>query len=196
MGFKAIERHYDIKYIVAVYNKEGLGPCVCIGSGYVHDLVAISIKDCKIKYSCIVKPGENSEIGQLAARIAEDAKTGVIRALLDEPDTFARSLPVYTTRHWAVVADFCEEYGWPNTTHTGAVMYKNAYFRTQAEAYEYLLRETKYGVTHTNFGYNFKEGITKIKRAFKFLLRECWFWLAARTVGRFVTKRSYGSEGA
>lgn len=192
MGHKVLKEYYDIKYIVAIYNKEGLGPCVCIGSCYVHDLVAISIKDCKIKYSCIVKPGENSEIGQLAARIAEDAKTGVIRALLDEPDTFARSLPVFTTDKWAVKAAFCEEYGWPNTTHDGEIMYENTYFQTRAEAYAYLLRDTKAGLTHTNFGYIFKEGVTKIKRAFKFLFRECWFWVAARTVGRIITKRSYG----
>ena len=131
MGFKAIKQHYDIGYIVAIYNEEKYGgDCICIGSGFVHGLIAINIETGKVFYSSLVTPGENSEIGQLAARIKADEKNGVLRALIDEPDTFARNLPVFTTENWAVKAEQCEEYGWPNTTHTGRIMYENTYFRT------------------------------------------------------------------
>lgn len=195
MEFKAIKQHYDIKYIVAIYNEEKYGgDCICIGSGYVHGLIAINIETGKVFYSSLVTPGEDSEIGQLAARIKEDEKNGVLRALIDEPDTFARNLPVFTIDRWAVKAELCEEYGWPNTTHSGAIMYENTYFRTRAEAYAYLLRDTKSGVTHSNFGYNFKEGLIHIRRAFKLLFRECWFWFSARMVGLIITKRSYGKK--
>ena len=136
MRFKAIKQHYDIGYIVAIYNEEKYGgDCICIGSGFVHGLIAINIETGKVFYSSLVTPGENSEIGQLAARIKADEKNGVLRALIDEPDTFARNLPVFTTENWAVKAEQCEEYGWPNTTHTGRIMYENTYFRTRAEAY-------------------------------------------------------------
>lgn len=132
MGFKAIKQHYDIKHIVAIYNEEKYGgDCICIGSGYVHGLIAINIETGKVFYSSLVTPGEDSEIGQLAARIKADEKNGVLRALIDEPDTFARNLPVFTTENWAVKAEQCEEYGWPNTTHTGRIMYENTYFRTR-----------------------------------------------------------------
>ena len=95
MGFKTIKQHYDIKHIVAIYNEEKYGgACICIGSGYVHGLIAINIETGKVFYSSLVTPGENSEIGQLAARIKADEKNGVLRALIDEPDTFARNLPV------------------------------------------------------------------------------------------------------
>ena len=57
MGHKAIKKHYDTGYIVAIYNKEDLGSCICIGSGFVHDLIAICIKDCKVKVSSIVMKG-------------------------------------------------------------------------------------------------------------------------------------------
>lgn len=194
MGHKTIKQHYDTGYIVAIYNKEDLGPCICFGSAYVHDLIAISIKDCRVKYSSIVRKGEDSEIGRLAARVEEDAKNGVLRALIDEPDTFARNLPVFTIDRWAVKADLCEEYGWPNTTHSGAIMYENTYFRTRAEAYAYLLKETKAGVRYCRFFENFKEGLTRIRRVIRFSLREVWFWIAARTAGRFITKRSYGNK--
>lgn len=157
MGFKAIKQHYDIKHIVAIYNEEKYGgACICIGSGYVHGLIAINIETGKVFYSSLVTPGENSEIGQLAARIKADEKNGVLRALIDEPDTFARNLPVFTIDRWAVKAELCEEYGWPNTTHNGAIMYENTYFHTRAEAYAYLLKETKAGVRYCRFVENFK----------------------------------------
>ena len=96
MGFKAIKQHYDIKHIVAIYNEEKYGgDCICIGSGYVHGLIAINIETGKVFYSSLVTPGEDSEIGQLAARIKADEKNGVLRALIDEPDTFARTFRYY-----------------------------------------------------------------------------------------------------
>lgn len=190
MGFKAIKQHYGIKHIVAIYNEEKYGgDCICIGSGYVHGLIAINIKTGKVFHSSIVTPGENSEIGQLAARIMEDEKNGVLRALIDEPDTFARSLPVFTIDRWAVKAELCEEYGWPNTTHSGAIMYENTYFRTRAEAYAYLMKDTKAGIKYSNFRENIAEVIVRIKRIFKRICRVYWYWIAARTVGRFIIKR-------
>lgn len=109
--------------------------------------------------------------------------------MIDEPDTFARNLPVFTIDRWAVKAELCEEYGWPNTTNSGAIMYENTYFRTRAEAYAYLLKETKAGVRYCRFSENFKEGLRRINRAIRFSLREVWFYIAARTVGRFIMKR-------
>jgi len=49
MGFKAIKQHYDIGYIVAIYNEEKYGgDCICIGSGFVHGLIAINIETGKV----------------------------------------------------------------------------------------------------------------------------------------------------
>lgn len=42
MGFKAIKQHYDIGYIVAIYNEEKYGgDCICIGSGIRLQLLPI-----------------------------------------------------------------------------------------------------------------------------------------------------------
>ncbi len=35
---------------------------------------------------------------------------------------------------------WCETFGWPHRTTTGAIMYDNRYFRTKAEAWEALQR--------------------------------------------------------
>lgn len=195
MGFQAVKKYYDIKHIVAVYDKRDFGgPCICIGSAYVHDLIAIRITDGKIFYSSIVRRGEGSDIGRLSAQIEADKENGILRGLIDTPDVFTRNLPVFTIKDWAVVADYCEEYGWPNTTNSGYIMYENTYFKTRAEAYTYLLKDTAAGVRCCNFRYNFREGCDRIKHAFRLLFRECWFWVAARTVGRFRTKKNIAYE--
>lgn len=50
-------------------------------------------------------------------------------ALLAKPDTFAASIPVYTwDASYAIVSHQCEELGWPNVTHDGALMYRNTFF--------------------------------------------------------------------
>ena len=77
MGFKAIKQHYDIKHIVAIYNEEKYGgDCICIGSGYVHGLIAINIETGKVFYSSLVTPGEDSEIGQLPPVLRQTKRTG------------------------------------------------------------------------------------------------------------------------
>lgn len=185
MGFKAVKKYYDIEHIVAVYDKRDFGgPCICIGSPYIHNIIVIRIADAKV-----VKGYErgNDDLVRYYTAIKEDEKNGILRELIDTPDVFIRNLPVFTIKDWAVVADCCEEYGWPNTTNSGYIMYENTFFKTREEAYAYLLKETAAGVRYCNFRYNFREGFDRIRRAFRLLFRKCWFWVAARTVGRYKT---------
>lgn len=189
MGFQAVRKYYDIKHIVAVYDKRDFGgPCICIGSPYIHDIIVIRISDAKV-----VKGYErgNDDLGRYYAAIKEDEKNGILRGLIDTPDVFTRNLPVFTIKDWAVVADYCEEYGWPNTTNSGYIMYENTYFKTREEAYAYLLKDTAAGVRCCNFRYNFREGCDRMKLAFRLLFRECCFWVAARTVGKYKTIKQW-----
>lgn len=117
-----------------------------------------------------------------------------VRALIDEPDTFARNLPVFTTENWAVKAELCEEYGWPNTTHTGRIMYENTYFRTRAEAYADLLKDTKNGIKHRWIASSVQDALRKLRRAIWLYMETIGYWVAARTIGRFIMKRSYGKK--
>lgn len=117
-----------------------------------------------------------------------------VRALIDEPDTFARNLPVFTTENWAVKAELCEEYGWPNTTHTGRIMYENTYFRTRAEAYAELLKDTKNGIKHRWIASSVQDALRKLRRAIGLYMETIGYWVAARTIGRFIMKQSYGNK--
>lgn len=117
-----------------------------------------------------------------------------VRALIDEPDTFSRNLPVFTTENWAVKAELCEEYGWPNTTHTGRIMYENTYFRTRAEAYAELLKDTKNGIKHRWIASSVQDALRKLRRAIWLYMETIGYWIAARTIGRFIMKQSYGNK--
>ncbi|MDR2009934.1 MAG: hypothetical protein LBQ22_05585 [Bacteroidales bacterium] len=195
MGYKNVEKHYDIKHIVAVHNKrEYGGRCICIGSPYIHDIIVIRIKDAKIVKQ--YKDGKyndgwstNEDLARYNEAIKADEQNGVLAKLIDTPDTVIEYLPVFTIEKGCVVSDVCEEYGWPNTTHSGEIMYNNTYFKTRKEAYAYLLESTSSGVRYCNFKYNMKEAFERIGRTSKYGFMQCFYWVKARTVGRFYTKK-------
>jgi hypothetical protein len=190
MGHKTVKEHYDIGHIVAVYNKMDFGgPCICIGSPYIHDIIVIRISDAKVVKEYGKRDySANKDLARYNEALKQDEQTGKLRELIDAPDTFAASLPVYTISRWVVVEKQCEAYGWPNTTHAGEIMYENTYFKTRKEAYAYLLRDTTNGLRYSNFTEHVSEGYKRIKRAFGRGIRDIWYWVAARTLGRFIMK--------
>lgn len=185
MGFQAVKKYYDIKHIVAVYDKREFGgPCICIGSPLCHDIIVIRIVDAKLVKGY---EGDNADLSRYYAAIKEDENNGILRGIIDTPDLFTRNLPVFTIKDWAVVADHCEEYGCPNTTNTVYIMYENTFSKTREEAYTFLLEDTSNGIRYCNFKYNFQQGFDRIRLAFRRLFKECWFWVATRTFGKYKT---------
>lgn len=147
MGWKNVKEHYGIEHYVQVTSK-GL----CIGSGYVHDLIRISPTDAKLdwddrsdrietKIGCNLSVWRLKHVGRgdpfdgiVAAMAADPAK---LRELIDTPDDFTASIPVYTYDYDGnIIEKQCEELGWPNVTHDGTMMYENRVFETRAEAVE------------------------------------------------------------
>jgi len=147
VGWKNVKEHYGIEHYVQVTSK-GL----CIGSGYVHDLIRISPTDAKLdwddrsdrietKIGCNLSVWRLKHVGRgdpfdgiVAAMAADPAK---LRELIDTPDDFTASIPVYTYDYDGnIIEKQCEELGWPNVTHDGTMMYENRVFETRAEAVE------------------------------------------------------------
>lgn len=193
MGFKTIEQHYGIKHIVSVRNEGKHGKCICIGSPYIHDIIVIRISDAKVvkrykdgKYNDGWSINEN--LKRYDMEICADQETGKLRELIDRKDTFERSLPVYTICKRVVEKDYCEEYGWPNCTHSGELMYNNTYFKTRKEAYSYLLTDTRLALRYMDFRRRIGEACNKIKDIFGLLFSYLYNWTYARTIARFKTK--------
>ena len=191
MGYKTIKQHYDIKHIVAIYDKEEYGgTCICIGSPYCHDIIVIRVSDSKVvkRYN---KRGytANEDLVRYDEALKIDEHNGALRKLIDAPDLFESNLPVFTISGGFVVQEFCEEYGYPNTTHEGNIMYTNTYFNTRNEAYRYLLQNTILHLRGGCFWREIGELITKIRKRFYYLIQDACIWLIARSLGRLITKR-------
>ncbi|MDR1504461.1 MAG: hypothetical protein LBT43_18595 [Prevotella sp.] len=189
MGYKNIKEHYDIKHIVEVCNKREFGgPCICIGSPYTHDIIVIRIRDAKVVKQYKYDWDTNENLARYNEALKADEKNGILRKLIETPDTFTEALPVFTFKNGVIIREICEKYGWPNTTCLGNKMYDNTYFKTRKEAYAYLLKDTSAGVRYCRFKSNIKEAFERIGRSSKYSFLTLFYWVKARTVGRFYTK--------
>jgi hypothetical protein len=192
MGFKTIKKHYDIKHIVQVRDKKKYGGrCICIGSPYAHDIIVIRISDAKIvKCYAERRYGESEDLVRYDEALDADEKSGILKQLIDQEDVFENNLPVFTIRKWRVIECLCEEYGWPNTTHEGSVM-NDSFFKTREEAYKYLVKYTSAAMKYTygTFKRRFVECCKTVKYLTSCFLVSCFYWLLARTAGRFITRK-------
>lgn len=131
MGWKKFKEHFEIEHIVQITSK-GL----CIGSGYAHDLGVIDLNTGMI----IKKPGVFGNFIKEYYPKLNEATPAEILALLKAPDSFEKSIPVYSyNEEFEVVQRLAENLGWPNVTHCGSIMYENTYFLTYDEAFDKAL---------------------------------------------------------
>ena len=136
MGWKTFKEKFKIGHTVQITEK-GL----CIGSIYVHDLVVIDMETGRIK--------PNRTFDDFLPRNYPDLYNTLDKEILDAinaKDSFERSIPVYTYDGAEILEKFCEEFGWPNITHDGCLMYENTYFTTRKAAIEKAIKENKAGV--------------------------------------------------
>ena len=135
MGWKNVKEHYSIGHIVQVTHKG-----ICIGSPYIHDIIVIAD-------GRIVKRSErfgNADITRYQNEM--DADLATLRRLIDTPDTFTVSLPIFTYEGGDIVEEACEEYGYPNVTHAGHCMYENYFSQDKAEVIIWAKRNSAAGV--------------------------------------------------
>ena len=117
MGWKTVKEHYQIKHHVCV-GEAG----ICIGSGYISDILVISLEGVLIKR---YEDRSNNQLSEYQRRM--DADPALLKRLVQTSDTFAISIPVYTYNDGTIIEKRCEAPGWPNVTHDGDMMYENRY---------------------------------------------------------------------
>lgn len=126
MGWKNVRDYYKIEHIVQVTDK-GL----CIGSHYIHDLIVVGL-DGKILKSYDNTWTDNPDLSRYMKEFKEDPEK--LADLITTPDTFLKSVSVWTYQNGTAISKFCEEPGYPNVTHEGELMYENVFFKTKEEA--------------------------------------------------------------
>lgn len=135
MGWKLLKQYFEIKHIVQVDDGQ-----IKIGSGYVSDLALIDMKTGKLTR----KPGWERSLEEYEALL--NASPEEILALLNEPDQFERSLPVYIVSDAKVIEEQYEVFGYPNLTHSGRLMYENTTFLEREKADQYVLKSLGYRI--------------------------------------------------
>lgn len=132
MGWKNIKEHYRIGHLVQV-TEAG----ICIGSPYVHDLIVIS------HTGEVVKTGDHQYSNKdLCRYISEfNADPDKLKTLASSPDTFSKSITVFTYDGCEIIEKQCEEPGWPNVTHDGQMQYNNCFSATRSVVIEFARQE-------------------------------------------------------
>lgn len=136
MGWKAIRDHYRIGHIVHV--REG---DVLIGSPMVSQLVTIR-PDGTIVPNSIVR--NDGVLNRYMDEMREDVPK--LLDLMHSEDVFDASIPVFTWEGADIVEDACEEFGWPNVTHSGALMYENTFFLDRSDAVRKAFSSARYRI--------------------------------------------------
>ena len=117
MGWKNVKEHYKIGHYVQVTDKG-----ICIGSPYIHDIIVIGLDG-------TIKKGEttthNADLIRYQTEMLDDPEK--LRQLVQSPDSFSQSIPVYTYDGGEIIEKQCETLGWPNVTHDGLMMYENTF---------------------------------------------------------------------
>lgn len=117
MGWKNIKEAFGIEHQVRV--EDGY---ICIGSGMVHNLITIGVETGELN--------ENPTFRDFLEKHYPEVKSAGTRKLLDlieTPDTFEASIPVFTFQDGDIIECRCEAIGYPNVTHDGRMMYENRF---------------------------------------------------------------------
>lgn len=123
MGWKAVRDHYRIEHIVQVVPEKG----ICIGSGYIHDIIVISLDRGEItkRYDPGRGWSRNADLDRYQDEM--DADPFKLSELVAAEDVFDRSIPVFTYQGGEIIEKLCEEVGWPNPTHDGQMQFENTF---------------------------------------------------------------------
>jgi hypothetical protein len=111
MGWKNVKEHYRIGLHLVHVTNEG----ICIGSGYCLNQMVIS------RTGELLKVDER-EPAMRRYRSEMEADPMTLRRLIETPDQFRRSIPVFTFDGATIVEKQCEEFGWSTVTHDGELM--------------------------------------------------------------------------
>ena len=131
MAWKNIKDHYRIGHIVQI--RDGL---IGIGSSYVFDLIRVTF-DGKVSWGNL-GASSNDDLARYYAEMTADL--GKVKELIDSPDTFTTSLPVWTYDESEIQEKQCEAYGYPNITHDGQLMYVNSFSAERDEVVKWAKR--------------------------------------------------------
>lgn len=137
MGIKNLKERFQIKHIV-----QKTSGYIAIGSPYVHNLITIK-PDMSIHWSSL-GASSNDDLSRYFKEMSEAAESGELAKIINSPDKFGKTIPVWTFKNGRIIKKQCEVFGWPNTSTDGKIM-DSYFYKSRKEA----LRGCKIGVLST-----------------------------------------------
>lgn len=136
MWRKTLKNYFNIEHIVQVR-----WWTICIWSGYISDLIVISMD------WVIIKKFDrwNEKLISIQDRMIQEWPDK-IKELIDEKDVFEKDIPIYTWDKWRVLKKYCEETGRPNICHDGTLIYENTFTENLWEAKRQCMSDSLYSV--------------------------------------------------
>lgn len=123
-GWKSFKEQFKITHNIQI-TEDGL----CIGSGYVHNLITVNPQTGLI----IENPTFSGFIKEYYPQLLNVSPQKSIQAL-QAPDTFSKSIPVFTYEGSQIIEEQAEEFGYPHPTYSGKMQYENTFFKTKQQA--------------------------------------------------------------
>lgn len=84
-------------------------------------------------------PFKDDELERYFNELTEQ-KSLIVKLLAEEDQV---DLPVFTYNNGLVLKKYCEQYGYPNVTKDGQLMYNNTFFKTEKEARKAAIKDAK-----------------------------------------------------
>lgn len=158
MGWKNVKEHYGIDRTVHIEDGN-----IFVGSGGLPKIIAVAKAGNNREFYKdgswnLERSGDGIEVwrmpflgssgpfdGIVSAFVADLPK---LRELMETPDTFERSITVWTCDYYegTIIEKQCEEPGWPNCTHDGELMYENSFSTSRKEIVKYAKSNAAAGV--------------------------------------------------
>lgn len=136
MGWKTLKERYNIEHIVQLR-----ADSICIGSSLIYDLIKVNPKTGKLRLNESFYSKSKDEYPALVNASPED-----ILDALNASDMFSSDLVVYSYDDSGVTEHLCEEYGYPNVTHDGHLMFENRFTTDRTQAIKWAMKDALAGV--------------------------------------------------
>lgn len=115
---------------------------IAVGSPLCHNLINLDKKTLKVKYAldtwnegrAALETNSNTELLFIWDKLHELIESGEIQDIINGDDVIENPLPVFYIEEGLLVESSTDEYGWPNTTIEGYIMYENTHFDNKEDA--------------------------------------------------------------
>lgn len=106
---------------------------ICIASPYISDLISVDKKTFKIKYALdTFNEGKssvnNGELLDIWNKLEDLIQNGEFQDIINGNDELKNPIEIYYEEDGIIKTTYTDEYGYPNVTYDGYIIYNNIYF--------------------------------------------------------------------